>query len=435
VSSRPPGRPPFGDHLGASWSEAAGFDGDRGGDWLEAVASLRNHLARSPDDGPAQLRLAQVLVRVGEPRSARTILEALEPRVASTVDRDARIALNRLLATLDERAGNLAGAEARWQRVLGDDIDDAEAWAHLHRLGPQLPAAAAAELPISTLASPEGLTTSRYRLIRELGRGATATVYLVRDERLDLPLALKVLHPQFAAAARAGARARFFAEARLAAGLRHPGVVAIYDIDEQSRSLTMELVPGGTLRERLRRGHRASPEEVWAMARGLLETLTFVHDAGVVHGDLKPGNLLCRAQAELVLADFGAAEIAAPFSPAPRVERGGAAADPIARDDEPAGTPLYLAPERFRGAPPSPATDLFAAGMVLWELTTGHAARRPGQLLSGGGTAPIPPVPAGSWTGPARRGQALVAVIAALTAVEPAARPPSAAEALAALDA
>jgi hypothetical protein len=401
------------------------------------VARLRLHLDRAPDDGPAQLRLAHALLRLGEVESARLTVESLEGRGGDALDgdRDTRIELNRLLAHLDERAGARALAAIRWEMLLADDIDDAEAWSHLQRIRAHAPVAAIAELPISTLASPEGVTTSRYRLIRELGRGATATVYLVRDEPLDLPLALKVLHPHLAAATRAGARARFFAEARLAARLRHPGVVAIYDIDEQSRSLAMEYVAGGTLRERLRRGHRPSSAEAWAMTRGLLETLAFVHAAGVVHGDLKPGNLLCRTHTDLVLADFGAAEIGWPGRSAsaasPGDSAGGGATTSGRADDEPAGTPLYLAPELFRGDAPGPRTDLFAAGLVVWELVTGRSARRPGQLLAGGATAPIAPLPLDGWTGDARRGAALAALVAALTAARPEARPASGAEALA----
>ena len=80
----------------------------------------------------------------------------------------------------------------------------------------------------------------RYRLLRELGRGATATVYLARDEALTLDVALKVLHPQLSGQGRSESLRRFFADARLVAGVRHPGVVAIYDVDEAARALAME---------------------------------------------------------------------------------------------------------------------------------------------------------------------------------------------------
>jgi serine/threonine-protein kinase len=178
------------------------------------------------------------------------------------------------------------------------------------------------------------------------------------------------------------------------------------------------------------------------MTRGLLETLAFVHAAGVVHGDLKPGNLLCRTHTDLVLADFGAAEIGWPGRSAgaaaagPSGDSAGGGAGTSGRaDDEPAGTPLYLAPELFRGDSPGPRTDLFAAGLVVWELVTGRPARRPGQLLAGGATSPIAPLPLEDWTEDARRGSALAALVAALTAAKPEARPASGAEALAVLTA
>ena len=194
-------------------------------------------------------------------------------------------------------------------------------------------------------------------------------MYLARDEALDLAIALKVLHPQLADARRPNALQRFFAEARLAAAIRHPGVVAIYDVDEAAHALAMEWIPGGTLRTRLREYPGGLPAgELTATARGLLGTLAYLHGRGIVHGDLKPSNLLLRAPGEVVLADFGAAELV-----------GGARA---AASDA-GGTPLYLAPERFRGAPSSPATDLYAVGAILFEMSVGHPLRSHASLVRG----------------------------------------------------
>ena len=108
----------------------------------------------------------------------------------------------------------------------------------------------------------------RFRLLREMGRGATATVYLARDEALTLDVALKVLHPQLPGQGRSDSLRRFFADARLAAGVRHPGVVAIYDVDEAARAVAMEWIAGGTLRQRLREHPAGLPTaEVQATAR------------------------------------------------------------------------------------------------------------------------------------------------------------------------
>jgi serine/threonine protein kinase len=370
----------------------------------DTIGFLRDYLATHPEDLPARLRLAQLLVGRGERAAARALLEPLE-RLGGTVA--AQVTAE--LAVLDEEEGLAEAAGARWERLLADDIDHPEARAHLSRLralAPALPAAPGAQ---PTLGSPEGMTLLRYQLIREIGRGGTSTVYLARDQLLGLELALKVLHPQLAAFERTEACHRFFHEARVAARLRHPGVVAIYDLDEKTRTLVMEHLPGGTLRDRLRAP--LAPAQVVAIAGTVLSALSYVHARGVVHGDITPRNILLRRSGETVLADFGNARLVEGQSGL-----------------EAAGTPIYLAPEQFRGAPPSPAADLFAAGAIFWEALCGRPMRKHDDLAANRfGTAPLP-VSVKEAAGPR-----LVAVIEALTAAEPAARPATADAALAAL--
>lgn len=400
--------------MGASDHLAEAAHAEQMGDLPAAAAHLRGHLAEHPGDASARLRLGQLLYALDETKAARAVLAELEhgsppddPSVADVANR-----ANRLLALMDERDGALTAAAIRWERVLATDIDDPEAQRHLRDLHPTAPRGPG-DLSLGTLVAPAGVRTSRFRLLRELGRGSTGTVYLVRDERLDLPLALKVLHPHLAGAAREEARTRFFAEARVAARLRHPGVVAIHDLDEATRSLVMEYIEGGTLRQHLRQtaGRPRDTGLLRALARSLLRALAYVHGAGVVHGDLKPGNLLLRTPTDVVLADFGGARLAG--------------AGPAGQ-----GTPLYLAPEQFRGAAPSPVTDLFAAGAILWELAAGRPARLPHDLLSNpDAVAPLPP---DALPDPAAA--SLRAVIDALIAADPARRPGDATSALAALD-
>jgi tRNA A-37 threonylcarbamoyl transferase component Bud32 len=340
---------------------------ERAGDLVGAAVALRNHLERHREDHAARLRFARLLASSGERLAARRALAPLEGLAA--VD-PLRGQLERSLAELDEADGALASAALRWERVLADDIDDAQARAHLARLRPTTPTPESdgGPDPAETLVSPEGIDTLRFRLLREIGRGATATVYLARDEALELPIALKVLHPQLADARRSEALRRFFAEARLAAAIRHPGSIAIYDVDEASRALAMEWISGGTLRARLRENPGGLPlAERAATARGLLATLATLHDRGIVHGDLKPSNLLLRTPGEIVIADFGAAELVGDG-------RGAAGVG---------GTPLYLAPEQFRGAPSSPATDLYAVGAILFEMTLGRPLRSHASLVRG----------------------------------------------------
>jgi hypothetical protein len=302
-----------------------------------------------------------VLITLGEGARARALLTPLETGVDDdTVRREAI----RRLAELDEAEGAVIAAAERWEKIIADDIDDPQARTHLALLRP-----ARSDIdvqPSQTLVSPAGIEALRFRLLRELGRGATATVYLARDEALALDVALKVLHPQLSGSGRSDSLRRFFADARLAAAMRHPGVVAIYDVDEAARAVAMEWIAGGTLRQRLREHPGGLPSaELRATARSLLAAVGHVHAAGIVHGDLKPSNLL--------LADFGAAELTG----------GARASSPHAGA---AGTPLYFAPEQFQGALSSPAADLYAVGAILWEAATGRPLRSHADLMRGAAT-------------------------------------------------
>jgi serine/threonine-protein kinase len=391
---------------------AAADRAELAGDMVAAAAALRALVERAPGDGRARLRLARALAAAGHRAAARRALDALDdPARAAPLGLAADV--NRAFAALDEADGARAEAALRWERVLADDVDDTEARTRLRALRPDEPQPLA--VATETLASPEGTTALRYRLRHELGRGATAAVYLATDESLGIDVALKVLHPQLASAGRADARRRFFAEGRVAAGLRHPGVVAIYDLDEATRVLAMEYVAGGTLRARLasHRGASLPGAELAATAASLLEALAYVHGRGVAHGDLKPSNLLLRAPGDVVLADFGAAEL--------RDEAGAPAGGA-------AGTPQYLAPERLRGARPAALSDLYAAGAILWEMAAGRPLRTHADLMTGASLA-SPPLPSEAR---AALGPRLAAVVAALVDSSPASRPASARNALAA---
>ncbi|HEY8923090.1 MAG TPA: protein kinase, partial [Polyangia bacterium] len=396
---------------------------ERAGDGPGAARLLQRHLSQKPADAAARLRLGELLFALGETAAARQVLRALDEAGETGGDGGLAARGNRILALVDEREGALSSAEIRWEKILAEDIDDPEARAHLRALRPAV-AHGMPDPSLATLAAPEGIRTARFRLIRELGRGSSATVYLVRDERLDLPLALKVLHPQLASAPRADARARFFAEARLAARLRHPGVVAIYEVDEATRSLAMEYLPGGTLRDLLmaRGGGNTArdggsirrpmdPRELLATATSLLDALAYVHQAGVVHGDLKPGNVLVRSAGDVVLADFGGARLTDPTAITAGLAAGAQ------------GTPLYLAPEQFRGAPAAPATDLFATGAILWELATGTPLRRRRDVLPET-DAPVA-LPPAVFDDLGADGAALRALIEALLSPTPESRPPT----------
>jgi serine/threonine-protein kinase len=363
-----------------------------------SLAALRDHLDRNPADHEARLALGERLIEAGEPDAALRVLTPLEDQPSW-----ARRARGRL-ATLDEDAGRLAAAEA---------------WAHVQRLRAGRDAAPRAG-PLAatpTLDSPGGTSLGRFVIERELGRGATATVYLARDRLLSIELALKVLHPHLATPQRADLRRRFFDEARVAAAMRHPGVVAIHDLDEVTRTLAMEYIPGGALRDRLRArardpGGGLPASELHALARSLLSALDFIHRHGVVHGDITPRNIQLRRPGEAVLADFGVAHLVTVAAH----ER-----------ERPAGTPIYLAPEQLRGAPASELTDLFSAGAVLWEAIAGHPLRQHADLVLG--RHAVRPLPGAA--DPNQR--ALFALVTALISTVPGDRPPTAAAAVRAL--
>jgi hypothetical protein len=321
-----------------------------------AIDILSRFVAARPDDHAVGMRLAEILCDRLEHASARPLLERL-----ATV-REHTLRARFLLADAAERGGDEAEARRQLERILAVDIDHPQARSRADRLAPLLPTVAAPPVAAPTIAGlPDGgADFGRWRLQREIGRGAAGAVYVAHDQELDRDVALKILHPH--ARSRALPRARAWLEARVAAGIRHPGVVAIYDLDEERQLVAMELCTGGPLSARLKVGPLA-PAQAVARAAELLSTLAAVHARGVVHGDVKPANLLYRDagdDAELVLGDFGLAQLVADG------------------DQERAarGTLAYMAPEQRRGAL-TPAADVYAAGVILVELSAGSAALAP----------------------------------------------------------
>jgi non-specific serine/threonine protein kinase/serine/threonine-protein kinase len=199
------------------------------------------------------------------------------------------------------------------------------------------------------------LVAERYELGPILGRGGMATVYAGTDRRLEREVAVKLLHAEMAA--RPDVRRRFEAEARAAAGLAHPNVVAVFDTGEHAGVpyIVMERLPGETLADLLAAG-RLAPERVKAVADDVLAALEVAHSAGIVHRDVKPSNILITADGDAKVADFGIAK---------RVD-----ADPTSAGHL-FGTPAYLGPERLAGAAATPRSDLYSLGVVLYEALAG----------------------------------------------------------------
>jgi serine/threonine protein kinase len=222
------------------------------------------------------------------------------------------------------------------------------------------------------------LVGGRYRIERRLGGGGMALVYAARDEDLDRPVALKVLADNLAA--QDDIRERFVREASIAASLSHPNIVEVYDSGEDGRPyIVMEQVDGPTLAQELEAGGRMAPSRAAALAAQAADGLAHAHAAGVVHRDVKPGNLLLAGGTTLKIADFGIAYAVE----STRLTQTGTVL----------GTASYLAPEQARGEPATPAADVYALGAVLYELLTGRPARTASTLTELIGSATDDPVP------------------------------------------
>jgi len=213
-----------------------------------------------------------------------------------------------------------------------------------------------------------GRTLSHYRIEAELGRGGMGVVYRAYDERLRRSVALKVLPDEIAR--HADRRTRILAEARAAAALNHPSITTIYEVGEEREQLfiVMELVSGQTLRAMIAEGP-VEPRVLARLGAQVAEALAAAHAQGVVHGDVKPENIILQADQRVKLLDFGIArQVAAETLTLTRSE----AAHAWLRDSEIAGTLAYMAPEQYRGEPTDARTDLFSLGVVLYELAAGH---------------------------------------------------------------
>lgn len=211
----------------------------------------------------------------------------------------------------------------------------------------------------------EEVIADRYRLGPVLGRGGMGEVREATDQRLGRSVAVKLLQPSMASDP--GARNRFEDEARSAAKLVHPNTVAVFDTGEHEGIpyIVMEYLPGRTLADEIAEGPLA-PARVRTVALQVLGALEAAHRAGVIHRDIKPGNILLTTDGTAKVGDFGIAKTAEGLDHT--------ATGMIL------GTPSYLAPERILGAPATERSDLYATGVVLYEALTGSkpfAARTP----------------------------------------------------------
>jgi serine/threonine-protein kinase len=204
---------------------------------------------------------------------------------------------------------------------------------------------------------PDTLIDGRYRIVRKLGSGGMADVYMAEDQQLGRRVALKVLHRRFAEDEQFVER--FRREASSAAGLSHPNVVAIFDRGEWDGTyyISMELVEGRTLKEIVREKGPAPPEAAVDLTLQILRAARYAHKHGVVHRDIKPHNVLIDQDGRVRVTDFGIAR---------------AGTSDITETGSVMGTAQYLSPEQAQGRPVDERADLYAIGIVLYELLTGQ---------------------------------------------------------------
>lgn len=223
--------------------------------------------------------------------------------------------------------------------------------------------------PADLEALPEGTELGSYRILREIGRGGMGVVYQALDN-LGRSVAIKTLPPILAADTRL--RKRLAREARAAATITHPGVATVYLFDEIDGHLVMvsEYVPGETLRTQLGRGPVELPR-AHAIARQIAEALAAAHDAGVIHRDVKPENIVVTTSGLVKVVDFGIARIQPSHSARLTASSTGV------------GTPGYMAPEQVAGGEVTPRTDVYAFGIVFSEMLTGRHPldRSPGNRI------------------------------------------------------
>jgi serine/threonine-protein kinase len=202
------------------------------------------------------------------------------------------------------------------------------------------------------------LLNNRYQLLEQLGSGGMSNVYRARDLMLERSVAIKVLHEQYSNDS--AFQQRFRQEARAAANLSHPNIVTVHDfgLDHGQLFIVMEHIPGKDLKTILRQRGRYSVEEAIPLMVQACAGIGYAHRAGLVHCDIKPHNMIVTPDGRLKVTDFGIARALSTIMPDERA-------------DVVWGSPQYFSPEQATGEAPSPASDVYSLGIVLYEVLTG----------------------------------------------------------------
>src|SRR5262245_15957957 len=220
------------------------------------------------------------------------------------------------------------------------------------------------------MALSNGIRVGPYEILAPLGAGGMGEVYRARDTKLNREVAIKVLPTAFAGDA--ARMARFQREAQLLASLNHPNIASIYGLEESNgvRALVMELVEGPTLADRIQQGPLGL-DEALSIARQIADGLEAAHEKGIVHRDLKPGNIKIKPDGTLKVLDFGLAKVAEPSAPE-RTPEGSPTLTLHTRAGVLLGTSAYMSPEQAQGKPVDKRADIWAFGVVLYEMLAGQ---------------------------------------------------------------
>src|ERR1700753_425805 len=224
------------------------------------------------------------------------------------------------------------------------------------------------------------LIDGRYRVVRRLGTGGMAEVFLAEDQQLGRQVALKLLHRRFGEDP--GFVERFRREAQAAAGLQHPNVVSVYDRGqfEDTYYIAMEYLPGRSLKQLIRDEAPLDPIRAIDIAIQILRAARFAHRRGIIHRDLKPHNVIVDDSGHAKVTDFGIAR---------------AGASDMTETGSITGTARYLSPEQAQGRAVNAASDLYSVGVVLYEMLTGRVPFEADSAVSIAlkhvSEAPVPP--------------------------------------------